>query len=294
MLALAFSPPTTARPIVARTLSCVTLLGALAAPMGGCATSGETPAASPRRAAGLEAALRNISAGSQNLQAAVETVMASGDAAAIAEADARLVAIARDLDSEAWLEQKRPSIEAANAKAGLAATAKQLDAQVQLYRDEQHARVLDLMLHVGGRQSLEHCRAVASDTRAAPAVRAAAASVVERFAPGDDTAGLRAEIAAAMAAARATPAPSAAATVATMRPSFKACWDRQLSQEPGLGATSVRIEMKIGPAGEVVDVKISGIAGGALVTCLTGVAKEARFATPEGGGATIVVPIRFE
>jgi hypothetical protein len=82
--------------------------------------------------------------------------------------------------------------------------------------------------------------------------------------------------------------------VAGMRAGFRACYNRGLASNPDLQG-SVRITAKIGPNGEVLSATPSG--GGGLgdevVSCVVRRVQSASFSPPEGGGATVVIPVTF-
>jgi hypothetical protein len=82
--------------------------------------------------------------------------------------------------------------------------------------------------------------------------------------------------------------------VAGMRAGFRACYNRGLANNPDLQG-QVKIVAKVGPNGEVLSATPQG--GGGLgdevVNCVVRRVKSASFAPPEGGGATIVIPVTF-
>ena len=82
--------------------------------------------------------------------------------------------------------------------------------------------------------------------------------------------------------------------VAGMRAGFRACYNRGLASNPDLQG-QVKIVAKVGPNGEVLSATPQG--GGGLgaevVECVVRRVKSASFAPPEGGGATIVIPVTF-
>ncbi|HEX9297395.1 MAG TPA: AgmX/PglI C-terminal domain-containing protein [Polyangiaceae bacterium] len=82
--------------------------------------------------------------------------------------------------------------------------------------------------------------------------------------------------------------------VAGMRAGFRACYNRGLASNPDLQG-SVRITAKIGPNGEVVSATPSGGAGlgDEVVSCVVRRVQSATFSPPEGGGASIVIPVTF-
>ena len=82
--------------------------------------------------------------------------------------------------------------------------------------------------------------------------------------------------------------------VAGMRAGFRACYNRGLASNPDLQG-SVRITAKIGPNGEVLTAtpNATGSLGDEVVNCVVRRVQSATFAPPEGGGATIVIPVTF-
>ncbi|MFO0548734.1 MAG: AgmX/PglI C-terminal domain-containing protein [Polyangiaceae bacterium] len=88
---------------------------------------------------------------------------------------------------------------------------------------------------------------------------------------------------------------NAASVVAGMTSGFRRCYNAGLKTDPDMQG-SVRITAKIGPNGEVTSATPSG--GGGLsaqvVGCVVSRVASAQFDKPEGGGATIVIPVSFK
>jgi hypothetical protein len=82
--------------------------------------------------------------------------------------------------------------------------------------------------------------------------------------------------------------------VAGMKAGFRACYNRGLASNPDLQG-AVKITAKIGPNGEVASATPSGggTLGDEVVACLVRRVQSATFNPPEGGGASIVIPITF-
>jgi TonB family protein len=82
--------------------------------------------------------------------------------------------------------------------------------------------------------------------------------------------------------------------VAGMRAGFRACYNRGLASNPDLQG-SVRVTAKIGPNGEVLSATpaATGSLGDEVVNCVVRRVQSATFSPPEGGGATIVIPVTF-
>jgi hypothetical protein len=89
-------------------------------------------------------------------------------------------------------------------------------------------------------------------------------------------------------------AEGASAVLATLPRSFRECYYRALRQDPRMKG-SFRMIATIGATGEVVRVRTLTPAhyAAAMVGCPMQRLLEARFAPPEGGRATLVVPLTF-
>jgi hypothetical protein len=87
---------------------------------------------------------------------------------------------------------------------------------------------------------------------------------------------------------------NASAVVAGMAAGFRRCYNNGLKEDPNMKG-SVRVTARIGPNGEVLSASASGGGGlsGTVVGCVQARVASAQFAAPEGGGATIVIPVTF-
>lgn len=87
---------------------------------------------------------------------------------------------------------------------------------------------------------------------------------------------------------------NASSVVAGMAAGFRRCYNKGLAEDPNMKG-SVRITAKIGPNGEVLSASPSGGGGlsGTVVSCVAARVSSAQFAPPEGGGATVVIPVTF-
>jgi hypothetical protein len=87
---------------------------------------------------------------------------------------------------------------------------------------------------------------------------------------------------------------NAQAVVAGMAAGFRRCYNKGLAEDPNMKG-SIRITAKIGPNGEVLGASPGGGGGlsGSVVACVAARVASAQFAPPEGGGATIVIPVTF-
>jgi hypothetical protein len=86
---------------------------------------------------------------------------------------------------------------------------------------------------------------------------------------------------------------NASAVVAGMAAGFRRCYNKGLLEDPNMKG-SIRVTAKIGPNGEVISASpsASGLSG-TVASCVTARVSSAQFAPPEGGGATIVIPVTF-
>jgi serine/threonine protein kinase len=86
---------------------------------------------------------------------------------------------------------------------------------------------------------------------------------------------------------------NAQSVVAGMAAGFRRCYNKGLLQDPNMKG-SVRITAKIGPNGEVLSAVPSGRGlSGTVVGCVAARVSSTQFAPPEGGGATVVIPVTF-
>jgi hypothetical protein len=87
---------------------------------------------------------------------------------------------------------------------------------------------------------------------------------------------------------------NASSVVAGMSAGFRRCYTRGLAEDPSMKG-SVRVTARIGPNGEVLSASPSGGGGlsGSVIGCVVARVQSAQFAPPEGGGATVVIPVTF-
>ena len=87
---------------------------------------------------------------------------------------------------------------------------------------------------------------------------------------------------------------NASSVVAGMAAGFRRCYNKGLQENPDMKG-SVRVTARIGPNGEVLSASPSGGGGlsGTVISCVAARVSSAQFAPPEGGGATIVIPVTF-
>ncbi|HLV21736.1 MAG TPA: hypothetical protein VKZ49_12665 [Polyangiaceae bacterium] len=91
----------------------------------------------------------------------------------------RLVAVARQVDSEQWMKQKAPAVEAANKASKLNPSKKQFEVQLQQYQEEELLRVFSSMKRLGGKDIVDYLIGFAQNTANTPKRRAAALAALE-------------------------------------------------------------------------------------------------------------------
>lgn len=103
-----------------------------------------------------------------------------GDAPTKIAASERLVAIAREVSSDAWKQKKAPAVQKANEEAGLKkVTADQFQAQLDAYQDEELNRVFGAMKSVGQLPSVEYLLEFAANEKEVSKRRALALAALE-------------------------------------------------------------------------------------------------------------------
>jgi len=120
-----------------------------------------------------------VVAGNPKNDAIADLVADLGDQEAKLQTSQKLVAIAREVDSEAWLKKKAPSVEAANKASGLNPTKEQFQAQLEQYQEEELLRVFQSMKKVGQPPVVDYLLGYAQDSKQAEKRRAAALAALE-------------------------------------------------------------------------------------------------------------------
>lgn len=294
-------------PVRPRLLGVVTV--ALASIFAGCA--GEAP---PPRAPSASMAsppsspvspwLAHLRADDRQLKEAALAIAASGDAATRQEASRRLIGEARSLSSAAWHDANLEMLRRVDAESHLDPSPKQLEAQLDQYRHERLLHLVDAMNVVGGPEVVAYDFELAESEATPTKLRQALLTMLAKHADAQDTAA-RARASAlwervsARAAAEAAEKPrggavsNASEVVAGMQRGFRHCYDEGLKQDPDMKG-SIRVTAKIGPRGDVLSVSSSGSGlSAAVVACLEARVAAAVFSPPEGGGATVVIPVTF-
>jgi hypothetical protein len=120
-----------------------------------------------------------IQPGAPKIDAVSDLVANYGDAPAKATASERLVTVARDVDSDAWIKQKSPGVDAANKASKLAPTPEQFKAQMAQYQQEELLRVFASMKLIGGAPTVDFLLHLAQDKNQDPKIRAGALAALQ-------------------------------------------------------------------------------------------------------------------
>lgn len=144
-----------------------------------------------------------IAPGAPRIDRVAGLVADFGDSASKLEAGQRLVAVATEVDSEAWLKQKAPVVEAANKASKLDPTPEQFKQQLAQYQEEELLRVFSSMKRVGGKAVVAYLLKFAQDKTHKEKLRASAMAALQGNLDRNDPA--HAEVPLALAGASDTP-----------------------------------------------------------------------------------------
>lgn len=120
-----------------------------------------------------------MSSGNAKNDAIAGLVADLGDKETKLKTSEKLVAIAREVDSDAWVKKKAPAVEAANKASGLNPTKEQFQAQLEQYQEEELLRVFQSMKKVGQPPVVNYLLAYAQDSKHPEKRRAAALASLE-------------------------------------------------------------------------------------------------------------------
>jgi hypothetical protein len=94
--------------------------------------------------------------GANKLDRMSELTAELGDAETKQRASQKLVDVAKNVSSDAWIAQKRPAVEAANKQSKLTPTEDQLKGQLAQYQEEELLRTFASMKKIGGKPVVEY------------------------------------------------------------------------------------------------------------------------------------------
>ncbi len=131
------------------------------------------------RAPGVEGLTPLIAADFKKIRELSQLIKELGDEPTKLGASKRMVAVAKHVDSDAWLKQKAPTVEAANKASGLTVKPKQFKKQLEAYQEEELLRVFGAMKNVGQKPIVEYLLGYATNKDNPEKRRAAALAGLE-------------------------------------------------------------------------------------------------------------------
>lgn len=131
------------------------------------------------KADGVRGLTEELQPNGKKIDVVARLVRDLGDEATKLDASKRLVEVAKDVDSPAWLKRKAPAVEAANKASKLTVTPAQFEKQLALYQEEELLRVFSSMRNVGQKPATTYLLAYAQDTKHSEKRRMAALAALE-------------------------------------------------------------------------------------------------------------------
>ena len=117
--------------------------------------------------------------GANKLDRMGDLIAELGDPETKLRASQKLVDVAKNVNSDAWVAQKRPGVEAANKQSKLAPNEEQLKAQLAQYQEEELLRVFGSMKKIGGKPVVEYLLGFVQDKSGLEKRRAAAMAALQ-------------------------------------------------------------------------------------------------------------------
>jgi hypothetical protein len=256
------------------------------------------PPAAPEPAAS-NPLLERLTADSTTLREDASEISKRQPAVVQAEAAARVLAIGKEINSKAWRDKARATIEQANTSAGRGATAEQLDAQVASFQDQRAVAAYDAMAELGGDDLADFLLGEAESATLGLERRRAAFVAAGSAVPGDASrasrrAGISAELVKLGAKEPRGSLDTQEAMVVTRRlaPGFRRCYKRAREIDPTL-EVRFRLSLDVDARGAVKSSKAEATPAKDLAKCIEAVGRGALFSPPGGSGTVIDVPIAF-
>jgi hypothetical protein len=155
------------------------------------------------KADGVRALPALIAPGAGKIDRLAELVADFGDPPTKLLASQKLVAVAKEVNSEAWIKQKAPSVEAANRASKLTPTPDQFRKQLVQYQEEELLRSFASMKKIGGKPVTDYLLTFAQDKNESEKRRATALAALQGNLDRNNIA--HAEVPLAIASAADTP-----------------------------------------------------------------------------------------
>lgn len=120
-----------------------------------------------------------IAPGAAKIERLAELIADFGDPPTKLAASEKLTILARDVNSDAWLQQKAPALEATNKASKLSPTPEQFKQQLIRYQEEELLRIFGSMKRVGGKPSVDFLLKFAQDKNQNEKRRASAMAALQ-------------------------------------------------------------------------------------------------------------------
>ncbi len=120
-----------------------------------------------------------IQPGAKKIERMADLISDLGDEETKLRASTKLVAVAKEVNSDHWKKQKAPAVEAANKASKLEPTPRQFQAQLDQYQEEELLRVFGSMKKVGGRPAVDYLIDFAENKDYSAKRRSAAVAALE-------------------------------------------------------------------------------------------------------------------
>ncbi len=102
-----------------------------------------------------------------------------GDADTKTRGSAQLVALAKQIDAQSWVDRQKPLVIEANKKAGNNVTPEQLSKQIAAFQDQELTKIFAAMKRLGGRPVIEFCTAYVANPKNSEDRRKASIAALE-------------------------------------------------------------------------------------------------------------------
>lgn len=110
-----------------------------------------------------------------------------GDPETKLRASSKLVAVAQEVASQAWLDRKSPALKQANQESGIEIDEKRFKAQLMQYQEEELLRVFASMKRVAGRPAVDFLMSYATNKENPAKLRSGALAALENNLSRDDS-----------------------------------------------------------------------------------------------------------
>ncbi len=131
------------------------------------------------KADGVRSLPNLIAPGANKIDRVSAMIADFGDEATKSLASEKLVSVAKEVNSDTWIKQKAPGVEAANKASKLNPTPDQFKAQLTKFQEEELLRVFSSMKKVGGKPTVAFLLAFAQDKKQDEKRRAAAMAALQ-------------------------------------------------------------------------------------------------------------------